>query len=106
MKAREQGRLRKDRPQRKSGEAPRLSRQEALDAWRQIFNALADSTSKEDQALAKRIADFVKDMPIMARTATVTRERQRVPLDRGREPTRERVQLTTDRTRNGPEIER
>ena len=106
IKAREQGRLRKDRPQRKSGEAPRLSRQQALDAWRQIFNALADSPSKEDQALAKRIADFVKDMPMMARTTTVTRERQRVPLDLGREPTRERVQLTTDRTRNGPEIER
>ena len=106
IKAREQGRLRKDRPQRKSGEAPRLSRQEALDAWRQIFNALADSPSKEDQALAKRIADFVKDMPMMARTTAVPRERQRVPLDLGREPTRERVQLTTDRNRNGPEIER
>lgn len=34
-KARVQGRLRKDRPQKKSGEAPRLSRQESLDAWRQ-----------------------------------------------------------------------
>lgn len=106
IKAREQGRLRKDRPQRKSGDAPRLSRQEALDAWRQIFKALADSTRKEDQALAKRIADFVKDMPMMARTTAVPREPQRVPLGRGREPTRERVQLTTDRTRNGPEIER
>jgi hypothetical protein len=106
IKAREQGRLRKDRPQRKSGEAPRLSRQGALDAWRQIFNALADSTSKDDQALAKRIANFVKDMPMMARTTTATREQQRVSLDLGREPTRERVQLTTDRTRNGPEIER
>ena len=59
-----------------------------------------------DQALAKRIADFVKDMPMMARTATVTRERHRVPWDRGREPTRERIQLSSDRTRKGPEIER
>ena len=106
IKAREQGRLRKDRPQKKSGEAPCLSRQESLDAWRQIFRALAGSTSKDDQALAKRIADFVKDMPMMARTTTVPREPQCVPLDRGREPTRERVQLTTNRTRNGPEIER
>ena len=106
IKAREQGRLKNERPQKKSGEAPRLTRQDSLDAWRQIFKALADSTSKEDQALAKRIADFVKDMPMMARTPALPREPQRVPLDRGREPTRERVQLATDRTRNGPEIER
>ena len=106
IKAREQGRLRKDRPQKKSGEAHRRTRQESLDAWRQIFKALADSTSKDDQALAKRIADFVKDMPMMARTIPVSHEPQRVSLDRGHERTRERVQLTTDRTRNGPEIER
>jgi hypothetical protein len=106
IKAREQGHLRKERPRRKSGEAQRPSRRESLDAWRQIFRALADSRSEGDQALAKRIADFVKDMPMMARTTAVTREPQRVALDRGREPARERVQLTPDRTRNGPEIER
>jgi len=106
IKAREQGRLRKDRPQKKSGETPRLSRQESLDAWRQIFRALAASTSKDDQALAKRIADFVKDMPMMARTTAVSREPQRVSFDQGREPARERVQLATNRTRNGPEMQR
>ena len=106
IKAREQGRLRKERPQKKGGKAPALTRQEALDAWKQIFKALADSTSKDDQALAKRIADFVKDMPMMARTTTIRREPQREPLGRGRETTRERVQPTSDRTRNGAEIER
>jgi len=106
IKAREQGPLRKERPQKKGGEAPRLTRQGALDAWKQIFKALADSTRKDDQALAKRIADFVTDMPMIARTTTIRREPQREPLGRGREPTRERVQPTTDRTRNGPEIER
>ncbi len=106
IKAREQGRLRKERPQKKGGKAPGLTRQEALDAWKQIFKALADSTSKDDQALAKRIADFVKDMPMMARTTTIRREPQREPLGRGRETTRERVQPTSDRTRNGAEIER
>ena len=80
IKAWEQGRLRKDRPQKKSGETPWLTRQESVDAWRQIFKALADSTSKDDQALAKRIADFVKDMPMMARTTAMSREPQRVPL--------------------------
>jgi len=106
IKAREQGRLRKERPQRKTGEPHRLSRQEALDAWRQIFVALADSRSKDDQALAKRIADFVKDMPMMSKTVEVQRDRQRVPLERGREPAQERVRLAPDRTRNGPELQR
>ena len=75
IKAREQGRLRKDRPARKSGVAARLSRQESLDAWRQIFKALAESPSKDDQALAKRIADFVKGMPMMTRTTPVSQTR-------------------------------
>ena len=106
IKAREQGRLRKDRPQRKSGEAHRLSRQESLDAWRQIFKALADSTSKEDQALAKRIADFVKDMPMMTKTVAVQRDRQQLLTNRGRELQREHVQTMLDRTRKGPDLER
>ena len=67
---------------------------------------MADSTSKDDQALAKRIADFVKDMPMMTRTVAVQPDRKRVPLERVREPTRERVQPAPDRTRNGPEMER
>lgn len=62
--------------------------------------------SKDDQALAKRIADFVKDMPMTARTVAVERDRQRVSLDRALEPTRERVQVPHSRTRNGPEMER
>ena len=105
IKAREQGRLRHDRPQ-KSGEPHRLSRQGALDAWRQIFLALADSNSKDDQALAKRIADFVSDMPMMRRTTALQRDRQSVRLEQGREPARVRDQLATSRTRSGPEMER
>ena len=106
IKAREQGRLTKDLPQKKSGEPHRLSRQAALDAWRQIFEALAGSRSEDDQALAGRIAAFVKDMPMMTRTVAVERDRQQVPGERGREITRERVQMTPDRPRNGPEIQR
>jgi hypothetical protein len=106
IKAREQGRLRKDRPEKKSGEAHRISRQESLDAWRQIFTALADSTSKDDQALAKRIADFVKDMPMMTRTVAVQRDRQQLLTDRGHELERERVQTILDRTRKGPDLGR
>ena len=106
IKAREQGRLRKDRPQKKSGESHRLSRQEALDSWRQIFVALADSKNKDDQDLARRIADFVKGMPMMTRTAAAERDRQRAPLDRVRSQTRERLQPRTDRTRDEPTLER
>ena len=106
IKAREQGRLRKERSQRKNGQPFRLSRQEALDAWWKIFDALADSKSKDDQDLAKRIAAFVKDMPMMTRTTVVQRDRERMPLERVREPLRERARLTIDRTRDGPEMER
>jgi len=106
IKAREQGTLKKDRPQKKSGEPHRLSRQAALDAWRQIFLALADSRSKDDQALAKRIAAFVEDMPIMRRTVAVERNRERVPVERMRVPVRERVQPAPERARSGPEIGR
>jgi hypothetical protein len=106
IKAREQGRLRKERPAAKRGTAVRLSRQESLDAWRQIFTALADSPSKEDQTLARRIAEFVRDMPMMARTTAVPREPQRLPMGRAREPTQERIPLPTARARSGPEMER
>jgi hypothetical protein len=53
IKATEQGRLKRDRPRTKSGVPFRLNRQESLDAWWKIFDALADSRSKDDQALAK-----------------------------------------------------
>lgn len=104
IKAREQGRLRKERPQKKSGAPQRLSRQASLDAWRQIFTALADSRSEDDQALAKRIADFVRDMPMMRRTVAV--QPKRVLPDRATEPMRGQVQPTPDRPRKGPELER
>jgi len=105
-KAREQGRLRKERSQRKSGQPFRLSRQEALDAWWKISDALAESKSKDDQDLAKRIAAFVKDMPMMTRTTVVQRDRERMPLEQVREPTRDRARLSIDRTRDGPEMGR
>jgi len=75
----------------------RLSRQEALDAWWKIFDALAESKSKDDQDLAKRIAAFVKDMPMMTRTTVVQRDRERMPLEQVREPTRDRARLSIDR---------
>jgi hypothetical protein len=108
VKAREEGRLRKDRPQKKSGEAHRLSRQEALDAWWKIFDALADSRSRDDRALAKRIHAFIKDMPVVIRAVEVERERQHIRWERAHEATRERerVQQMADRTRNGREMVR
>ncbi|HEV7576928.1 MAG TPA: conjugal transfer protein TraS [Caldimonas sp.] len=104
IRAREDGRLRKERPQKTIGEPRGLRRQEALEAWKQIFVALAHSKSQEDQALAKRIADFV-NMPVITRK-TAGQERAPVPLERGREPMRERLSAARDLTRKGPEIER
>lgn len=68
--------------------------------------ALADSRSEDDQELARRIAAFVQDMPMMRRTIAVQRDRERLPVERVREPVRERVQPAPERTRDGPEIGR
>ena len=54
----------------------------------------------------KMNAESINDMPMMTRTVAVQHDRQRVPLERGRELARERIQLAPERTRNGPEMER
>jgi len=76
IKAREQGRIRKERPQKKRGEAHRLSRQEALDAWRQIFVALANQG-------AMTIGSWPRESPSSWRTAR-TRPRPRLIPNRPR----------------------
>ena len=43
------------------------SREAALDAWKKIALALANSESREDQVLATEIVEFVRDKPIRRR---------------------------------------
>lgn len=64
VKAREDGRLRTNRPGTKSGGRAVAARAEAVEAWRQLGQALAKSESLEDRKLADAIAGFVKEMHV------------------------------------------
>jgi hypothetical protein len=75
MKAREDGRLRTTRPETKSSGHAIATRSEALEAWRQLGQALAMSGDVADRNLAKSIAAFVRDMPSMQ----ATEPRRQVP---------------------------
>lgn len=63
VKAREDGRLRATRPRTKSSGRAIATRAEAVEAWRQLGQALAMSGDPADRSLAKSIAAFVRDMP-------------------------------------------
>jgi hypothetical protein len=62
VKAREDGRLRTTRARTKSSGRALASRAEAVEAWRQLGQALAISGDPADRNLAKSIAEFVKGM--------------------------------------------
>jgi hypothetical protein len=63
VKAREDGRLRTTKPGAKSGMRANATRAEAVEAWKQLGQALAQSGDAADRALARSIAAFVRDMP-------------------------------------------
>jgi hypothetical protein len=93
VRAKEAGRFQSRRPNAKAGSAARLSREGALQAWKQIGWALAHSDKLEDRKLARQIIEFVKDMPMFGPARTPAREMRRT------EP-------QAVRTRAGPEMER
>jgi hypothetical protein len=74
MKAREDGRLRTERSGTKSSAHARATRANAVQAWRRIGQALAESRDLADRNLARAIAGFVKDVTT-ARAAEVLRDR-------------------------------
>ena len=61
LKAKEDGRLRKERPMSKAGEKARASRADALGAWVQIGQALARTGDAQDMKLAASIAAFIQE---------------------------------------------
>lgn len=73
VKAREDGRLRTTRPETKRGLRARATRAEAVEAWKQLGQALALSGDAADRNLARSIAAFVTDM---ASTQTAEPRRQ------------------------------
>jgi hypothetical protein len=106
IKAKDEGRLQTGRPLAKTGATMRLSRQESLEAWKQIAFALANSDSRDDQWLAKRVVGFVKDMPMLRKVIAPALEALRSDLQRKREAAPQPVQSMVERTRPGLEIER
>ena len=90
LKAREDGRLRMNRPGTKSGGRAVATRAEALEAWRQLGQALAKSGSLEDRKLAGAISGFIKEMQVSEaaipqRTAPEQAPRTR-PIDTRADP--------------------
>ncbi|MGE0674516.1 MAG: relaxase/mobilization nuclease domain-containing protein [Methylibium sp.] len=63
LKAREDGRLRTTLPGTKNGGRAIATRAVAVEAWRQLGQALAISGDVADRSLAKSIDAFVRDMP-------------------------------------------
>jgi hypothetical protein len=61
LKAKEDGRLHTRPAGSKAGAAAKLSRRQALDAWRQIAQALSSSGRQGDRELAAAIAGFVAE---------------------------------------------
>lgn len=73
VKAREDGRLRTARADNKSSGRAIATRAEAVEAWRQMGQALAKSGSSADRELARSIERFVHEMPSTGVPAGVDR---------------------------------
>lgn len=102
VKAKEDGRLNRSRPERKAGAAYSASRMGALEAWARIAQALDQSELPTDHHLAASIKRFVRESPFFAEQA---RQRQRgVPIPQVHRPARE-MQPGMVKQRPGPEME-
>ncbi len=66
LKANEGGRLRTHRPTMKDGANTRATRTAAVNAWREIAQALAASGDRSDRQLAQSVARYVDEMPFLA----------------------------------------
>lgn len=85
LKARAAGKLRVDRPRTQDSPPAQALRIATIDAWMQIGQAMAQSDAPEDRRLAREIARFVQDMPVVKEWTAPTPDRDRqVRLQRDR----------------------
>ena len=105
VKAREEGRLRTHRPPDKRGAAVMRSRDDAATAWRRIAMTLENSESRDDQLLARQIAEFVKNPSQIRKVSGPLREHER-PVARNERPEPQRAQTPGPEHSRGPEIRR
>jgi hypothetical protein len=106
VKAREEGRLRIQLQPTTTGTPAQPSREAALDAWKKIALALANSESREDQVLAAEINEFVRVQPLRRRSETRKYRLEPPAAKREMELAPQRVQSVAARDRKGPEIQR
>ncbi|HVO23479.1 MAG TPA: conjugal transfer protein TraS [Candidatus Margulisiibacteriota bacterium] len=78
VKAAERGSLIAERPNTKTSPRSERSRQDAVFAWVQITQALADSEAEEDRALARSIDRYVRKTPFGIEYARKLRDRAQV----------------------------
>ena len=106
VKAREEGRLRIQLQPTTTGTPAQPSREAALDAWKKIALALANSEIREDQALARDIVEFLRDGPSRRRSKPPEHKLERVAERRETAQTPQRVQSIAEPDRKGPESAR
>jgi hypothetical protein len=103
VKAKQEGRLREDSEQAKSGERYQRSRNGALEAWVHIAQALQGSDIAQDRALAENIKQFVRESAYLQEVA---RRRGREAADGNRERIVAAQPSRVSPSRPGPDIER
>jgi hypothetical protein len=106
VKAREEGRLRIDRRSGQAGASAQPERDAALDAWKKIALALANSENREDQTLARDIVEFLKEGPTRRKSKLLEHKLERATREREVEQAPQRVRSVAERGREGPEIRR
>jgi hypothetical protein len=82
IKAREDGRLRTNRPSTRSSAHARSTRAEALEAWIQVSRALATSADKADRDLARSIGAFVQEMSATRPSVVPSRAHEMKPVSK------------------------
>jgi hypothetical protein len=106
VKARQEGRLRRDMKSVATSAPAQPRCEAAVDAWHKIALALANSESREDQILAAEIVDFVREKPILRRRELHQSRLESSTAKREIAQTPERTRPITGRYRKGPEMER
>ena len=106
VKAREEGRLRIDRRSGQAGASAQPERDAALDAWKKIALALANSENREDQTLARDIVEFLKEGPTRRKSKLPEHKLERATKEREFEQAPQRGRSVAERGRAGPDIRR
>ncbi len=93
-------------PPEKPSERAAATEDEVLRAWRGIAEALVSSEDREDQALAREVLDFVREMPSIRRRETLLRKFKERNKDASKKPSVERSSWDRDEPVTPPGVPR